>query len=114
MIAVANSTHSVLNPCGAAQIAQVRTDRAEQSVLTFAQVKTGKTLNSTDSTDISLLVSRESFVRVVPVRLSPDALCGAHMQKSVLSVLTPRAANAAPPPAQRWPVEAQRPGGATP
>ncbi|ASR85983.1 hypothetical protein SEA_PEANAM_72 [Mycobacterium phage Peanam] len=87
--APANSTESVLKACCAAQIARVRTDRFNESVLTFPQVKAYKYVFSTDSTDIYGLTSRVEIRGVFPGRLSREAVCGTDMQKSVLSVLTP-------------------------
>ena len=95
--APANSTHSVLNPCCSAQIAQIRTDRFDESVLTFPQLKEPFRCLSTDSTDFYGLTSRVEIRGVSPARHARNALCGADMQKSVLSVLTPCAANTSAP-----------------
>ncbi|AHB79605.1 hypothetical protein PBI_VALIDUS_75 [Mycobacterium phage Validus] len=89
----ANSTHSVLDSCCAAQIAQIRTDRFDESVLTFSQVNTYKRVLSTDSTDFYGLTSRVEIWGVSAGRFPLGAVCGAHMQKSVLSVLTLPVAN---------------------
>ncbi|WNM75425.1 hypothetical protein SEA_TINIBUG_70 [Mycobacterium Phage TiniBug] len=72
----------------AEQIEQIQNALQNTSVLTFAQVKTGKSLFRTDRTDICGLTSRVEIRGVSPGRLSPGGVCGAHMEKSVLSVLT--------------------------
>ncbi|QNJ58321.1 hypothetical protein SEA_ELLIE_66 [Mycobacterium phage Ellie] len=96
---LANSTDLCLKRADSAQIAQISTDTQSESVLTFPQVKAYKSAFSTDSTDFYGLTSRVEIGGVSPGRVSPDAVCRAHMQKSVLSVLTPPAANFAARPA---------------
>lgn len=84
----------------AAQIEQMSTDHLSECVLRFTQVKEGKTSNSTDSTDIYGLPLRfASLGGVFPGGVFSGAFLGAHMGKSVLSVLIARAANAGQHPA---------------
>ncbi|WNM67552.1 hypothetical protein SEA_SHADOW1_74 [Mycobacterium phage Shadow1] len=76
----------------AEQIEQIQHGFAAVSVLTFAQVKAYKDAFRTDRTDIYGLTSRVEIRGVLPGRVSLGAVCGADMQKSVLSVLPPAAA----------------------
>ncbi|QFG09293.1 hypothetical protein SEA_EFRA2_75 [Mycobacterium phage Efra2] len=72
----------------AEQIEQIQNALRNKSVLTFALVGAGKSSFRTDRTDICGLTSRVEIRGVFPGRVSPGVVCGAHMEKSVLSVLT--------------------------
>ncbi|QFG08488.1 hypothetical protein SEA_GUANICA15_74 [Mycobacterium phage Guanica15] len=77
----------------AVQVVQISTGRFNRSVLTLPQVKAYKKAFSTSSTDVFGLTSRVEIRGVSAGRLTPGAVCGAHMGKPVLLVLPPVAVN---------------------
>lgn len=95
--ALANSTDLYLMRTVAVQVVQISTGRINKSVLTLTQVKAYKKAFSTSSTDVFGLTSRVENRGVSAGRPAPWVVCGAHMEKPVLLVLTPALVNPAAP-----------------
>ncbi|QFG11327.1 hypothetical protein SEA_RAMEN_71 [Mycobacterium phage Ramen] len=95
--ASANSTSLSPKRTAAVQVVQISTGCINKSVLTLPQVKAYKKAFSTSSTDVFGLTSRVENRGVFAGRLAPGAVCGAHMEKPVLLVLTPALVNSAAP-----------------